>query len=197
MSPDVPASVKACLLHRARRAGEDFELVLVRYGCERFLWRLGMSPWKEHCVLKGAGLFSLWLRDPYRATRDLDFLAFGAATEERVRERVRELVRDVCLVPCPEDGLVFDLHSIQVMPIRAEEEYAGQRVVLRASLGAPGSASRWISDSATPWCPHPRRRSTRPSWLAWRRPGSGCTRGRRALRRSSRPWSTSAAATVA
>ncbi|MDP2958177.1 MAG: nucleotidyl transferase AbiEii/AbiGii toxin family protein [Longimicrobiales bacterium] len=40
MSPDVPASVKARLLNEAKRQGEGFELFLVRYACERFLYRL-------------------------------------------------------------------------------------------------------------------------------------------------------------
>jgi hypothetical protein len=49
MSPDVPASVKARLLNEAKRQGEGFELFLVRYACERFLYRLGASRLREQC----------------------------------------------------------------------------------------------------------------------------------------------------
>ena len=78
MSPNVPASIKARLLNKAKVKGEEFELFLVRYACERFLYRLGASLLRERCVLKGAGLLTLWMNDPYRATRDLDLLAFGS-----------------------------------------------------------------------------------------------------------------------
>ena len=68
MSPDIAASIKARLLNRARETGEEFELFLVRYACERFLYRLGTSALRERCILKGAGLLVLWMDDPYRAT---------------------------------------------------------------------------------------------------------------------------------
>lgn len=77
MSPDVAASIRARLLNRAKQVHEEFELFLVRYASERFLYRLGASALRERCILKGAGLLTLWMDDPYRATRDLDFLADG------------------------------------------------------------------------------------------------------------------------
>lgn len=43
MSRNVPASIRAQLLNRAKANDEDFQLVLVRYACERFLYRLGES----------------------------------------------------------------------------------------------------------------------------------------------------------
>jgi hypothetical protein len=128
---DVTASIKARLLNRARQEDGEFELFLVRYACERFLYRLGASSLRENCILKGAGLLTVWMDDPYRATRDVDLLAFGASDEASIRE----IVKTVCAVPCPEDGLVFDLESPSILPIRAEEEYQGQRAVLRAWLG--------------------------------------------------------------
>jgi predicted nucleotidyltransferase component of viral defense system len=131
MSPDIAASVKARLLARAKQRGEEFELFLVRYACERFLYRLGASAFRDRCVLKGAGLLTLWMGDPYRATRDVDLLAFGPTDAASVRE----VVATICSVPCPADGLTFDLDSLDVSPIRVEDEYQGQRAVLRAHLG--------------------------------------------------------------
>ena len=69
----------------------------------------------------------------YRATRHVDLLAFGAGDPDEAS--MREIVKTVCAVPCPEDGLVFDLESPSILPVRAEEEYQGQRAVLRAWLG--------------------------------------------------------------
>jgi hypothetical protein len=131
MSPDVAASIKARLLAQARQKGEAFELYLVRYTCERFLYRLGVSPLRDRCILKGAGLLSIWMADPYRSTRDVDLLGLGPSDEESVRATIET----ICAEPCPEDGLRFDMGSLEVSPIREEQEYQGQRAVMLAHLG--------------------------------------------------------------
>jgi len=131
MSPDVPASIRARLLAKAKRRGEEFELFLVRYAIERFLYRLGASPLRERCVVKGAALLTLWLEDPYRATRDVDLLAFGPDDEAAVRS----IVETVAAVPCPEDGLVFDTGELRISPIREADPYGGHRAVFLATLG--------------------------------------------------------------
>jgi len=131
MSPDIAASVRARLLRRAKESGESFELYLVRYACERFLYRLGVSPLAGRCVLKGAGLLAVWMQDPYRATRDVDLLASGASDEAAIREAVET----ICRVPCPEDGVVFGLERLAISPIRPEQMYSGQRAVFTATLG--------------------------------------------------------------
>lgn len=72
----------------------------------------------------------MWLPDPYRATRDVDVLASGAADDEAIRS----LVTEICAVPCPEDGLRFDLSELVVETIRPDEEYSGKRARFRAFL---------------------------------------------------------------
>jgi len=85
MSPDVAASVRDRLLDQARKRGEEFERTLVRFAGERLLFRLGGCAARERCLLKGASLLAVWLPDPYRATRDVDILASGAADDEAIR----------------------------------------------------------------------------------------------------------------
>ena len=131
MSPDVAASVRARLLNRAKDRGEEFELSLVRFAAERFLYRLGKSAARDRCLVKGAAMLSVWLPDPYRMTRDVDLLAFGAADDAAIRE----LINEICAVPCPEDGLVVDLSDLVIETIRPEEEYSGKRARFRAFLG--------------------------------------------------------------
>lgn len=132
MSPDVAASVKARLLARSKETGEEFERTLSRFAAERLLYRLGASPARDRCVLKGASLLAVWLPDPYRATRDVDVLLSGQTSDEAIRA----LVKEVCAVECAEDGLRFDLSQLTVEAIRAEDEYAGKRVRFRALLGS-------------------------------------------------------------
>lgn len=56
-------STRDRLLALAREQGEDFQLVLIRYGLERLLYRLSHSPHHDRFVLKGAMLFMLWSRN--------------------------------------------------------------------------------------------------------------------------------------
>jgi hypothetical protein len=131
MSPEVAASVRARLLNQARQSGEEFERTLVRFAAERLLYRLGACAARDRCLLKGASLLAVWLPDPYRATRDVDVLASGAADDAAIRA----LVAQICDVSCPEDGLRFDLTELVIETIRPEEEYSGNRARFRAFLG--------------------------------------------------------------
>ena len=60
MSAGRVASIHARLLNLAKENGEDFNLVLNRYGLERWLYRLSISEARERLWLKGALLFALW-----------------------------------------------------------------------------------------------------------------------------------------
>ena len=131
MSPDIQASIKARLLNKVKETGNEFELFLVRYANERFLYRLGASAMRDRCILKGAGLLTLWMGEPYRSTRDVDLLAMGQSNPSTIKN----IVKVICSTPCPEDGLAFDLDTLDISPIREEDEYQGQRAVLSAYLG--------------------------------------------------------------
>jgi len=131
MSPDVAASVRARLLNRAKASGEEFELALARFAAERLLFRLGACGARDRCILKGASLLSVWLHEPYRATRDVDVLLSGDADNTAIRS----LLREVCAVVCPEDAIRFDLSGLIVEDIRADEEYVGKRARFQAFLG--------------------------------------------------------------
>jgi hypothetical protein len=131
MSLNVAASVRARLLAQAKKSGEEFELTLTRFAAERLLFRLGASAARDRCLLKGASLLTVWLPNPYRATRDVDILASGPADDQAMRA----LVTEICAVPCPEDGLQFDLSELKIETIRPEEEYSGKRARFRAFLG--------------------------------------------------------------
>ncbi len=77
-SKNISASVKARLQNVAATRGEDFNLLLLRYGIERLLFRLSQSPHADRFLLKGAMLFVVWDEKTHRPTRDLDLLGFGS-----------------------------------------------------------------------------------------------------------------------
>ena len=128
---NLAASVHARLSNRRTSTGEDYNVLLVRFTLERLLYRLSRSSHREQFVLKGAMLFALWEPEMHRATRDLDLLGFGRSTPERLADIFREL----CNLEVEADGVDFDSRSVRCEDIRAQDEYAGIRVKLRATVG--------------------------------------------------------------
>ena len=128
---DLAASVRQRLLDISRRTKTDANLIWTRYAVERLLYRLASSEHASEFVLKGAMLFTVWTREPYRPTLDLDLLGFG----EDSAERVASVFRRLCGTEVEPDGLVFNADSVRVEPTRGDLEYGGQRVALVAYLG--------------------------------------------------------------
>jgi hypothetical protein len=128
---NLAASVRQRLLNHAHAEGRSFDLVLTRYGVERLLYRLSISPHRNDFVLKGAMLFQAWTEAPTRPTRDVDLLGRG----EESSSHLARVFREICaLAPEVEDGLVFDSASVRGAEIREKQEYGGVRLTLMAHL---------------------------------------------------------------
>ncbi len=127
---NMAASIKQRLLDRSRIRKEDVQLLLIRYGLERFLYRLGCSDYRQRFILKGAMLFPYWEIDEHRPTRDIDLLGFG----ESAAAELAEVVREVLSLEIEDDGLQFDLNSISAEEIREDLEYGGVRIKFNAYL---------------------------------------------------------------
>lgn len=146
---NVAASVRERLYQLSQKRGEDFQLMLTRYGLERLLYRLGRSKYRDRFVLKGAMLFSLWGEEMYRATRDVDFLGFGDSSAQEMEK----VFRDLCAVSVEDDGLVFKAESVVAESIRDAMEYGGVRVTLEVRLEQariPIQADIGFGDAVTP-----------------------------------------------
>jgi predicted nucleotidyltransferase component of viral defense system len=126
---NVAASVRARLKNVSRDTGEEFELVLRRYGLERVLYRLSQSEHRESFILKGAVLFVVWSPRPHRPTRDLDLLGRLEADADQLAEIFRHLCR-----MAEADGLEFPEDAVRTQNLREEEEYGGVRVLFKARL---------------------------------------------------------------
>ena len=124
-------SVQVRLVAHAKAIGVDPNLVLTRYGVERFLYRLSRSPYAERFVLKGALLLMAWLGETLRPTRDADLLGFGDLSD---KELVR-ILREVCEFEVEPDATSFLPDSVHVEPIRVEDAYGGRRVTIKARVG--------------------------------------------------------------
>jgi hypothetical protein len=129
MSRNLAASVRARLKQRADATRQDFNLTLTRYGLERLLYRLSVSPHAANYLLKGALLFSLWYDQPHRPTRDADLLGFGPDDVDTAVSAFRE----ICQIEV-DDGIAFDAASVRGSVIRKEAGYGGVRIDLLAKL---------------------------------------------------------------
>jgi len=124
------ASVRARLTDKARSRGDDVQLFLLRFAIERLIYRLAQSKYRDDFILKGAMLFSLWAKIPYRSTGDLDLLGKG----DPAPERLISIFRELCTLSVPDDGLAYDPESVTAEETRPEDEYQGVRVELNATL---------------------------------------------------------------
>lgn len=131
---DSPAarSTRQRLLNRSRETGEDYNLLLTRFGIERLLYRLSCSSHANNFILKGAILFAAWTGRLYRPTRDLDLLGFGNPSAKHLVS----LFHSLCEVPVEDDGLRFDANTVKCEPIGDDQECSGMRVKLLAFLGS-------------------------------------------------------------
>src|SRR5690606_18114077 len=121
---NIPASIRERLHNLTKKDQSNFELLLTSFATERFLYRLGLSDYADRFVLKGARLMALWLAEPLRSTRDLDLLGYGESSPDSLLHAFRS----ICQTTAMPDGLIFDVDSIQVEPIRHQQEYDGQRI---------------------------------------------------------------------
>ena len=130
-SSNLVASVRQRLMNVSRDRGEDFQLVLTRFGLERLLYRLTQSSHAGQFVLKGAVLFQLWTGQPHRTTRDLELLGQGDPSINRLRQ----VFQDVCSLSVADDGLTFLTDAIRAEQIKEDDEYQGIRLRVDARLG--------------------------------------------------------------
>jgi hypothetical protein len=146
---NLPASVRQQLLTLSQQRKQPFDLVLVRYGIERLLYRLSRSPHADRLVLKGAMLFAVWSEAMHRPTRDVDFLGFGSAD----RDGLKAVFVELCQLEVEPDGLSYLSESVRAESIRDEEAYPGTRITLEARLEnvrIPVQADIGFGDAITP-----------------------------------------------
>lgn len=128
---NLAASVRQRLLNVARRTGEDYNALLVRFTTERLLFRISRSTHADDFLLKGAWLFYAWDLER-RATRDVDFLGFGESSPDAVEALFREILG----TEVEPDGVTFDVDTLRVAQTRDGAAYPGERIRVEARLGA-------------------------------------------------------------
>jgi predicted nucleotidyltransferase component of viral defense system len=128
---NIGASVRAQLLNIARKSGQDYNRVLIRYAQERLLYRFSVSHYRTNFILKGALLFLTYDMPDHRPTKDIDFLGHGVTNEI---DGIKSVIEEVTAIVV-EDGVTFDHSTIVVESIAEQTAYGGLRVSIRCSVG--------------------------------------------------------------
>jgi predicted nucleotidyltransferase component of viral defense system len=101
--------IKAKLRNLAVNSKKPFDYILTHYFIERLLYRLSVSPYARHFVLKGGLLLQIVFDQHARATRDIDLLAVQISNQA---DELHQVFTDICSIQS-DDGIVFDTDSIQ------------------------------------------------------------------------------------
>ena len=118
-------SVKAKLKNFAKETGHTFQEALTYYGLERTIYRISVSQYAEHFVLKGGiFLYAFFQRDYERATTDVDLLARKISNSA---DEMKAVFQNILSIEA-EDALVFDTEAITVENITEFKYYHGLHV---------------------------------------------------------------------
>jgi len=148
MAVNKVASIRQRLLNLARERRENFDFVLKQYVIQRLLYRLSISDYQEQFLLKGAMLFLIWTGDLHRPTKDIDLLGFGKNDVDVLEKEFKA----ICAVEA-DDGLVFDIESLNGAQIKEDALYQGVRIVGHALLDSAKIAFQvdiGFGDAVTP-----------------------------------------------
>ena len=144
-------SVKERLLNLKNSKGYPYMYLLSRYLCERLLFRIANSPYRNHFLLKGGSLLYAYEGLEYRPTIDLDFLAEKL---NRDRDYLIGIFAEILAIPCLEDGVTFDPDTLSAESIAVDKKYPGTRLLFTAHLDSivhPMSIDIGFGDVVTPY----------------------------------------------
>lgn len=144
-------SVRTRLLNLMNETGYKYMYLLSRYFNERFLYRVSVSQYKDNFLLKGGSLLYALRGLEARPTVDIDFMANNIS---RSRDTLTDVFKDILSIKCDEDGVTFDVDSIQTEPIAVEKKYPGTRFHFVAHMDTilqPMSIDIGFGDVVTPY----------------------------------------------
>lgn len=129
--PNKAASVLTKLKTLAVKEQVGFNLLVTRYVQGRFLYRLSLSPYVKHFILKGGLLLFAWSGLETRPTRDMDVLVENMQNDAA---QIAAVFKDICLIDV-NDGVKYHENTVDVKPIQEEDKYMGLRVKFIAMIG--------------------------------------------------------------
>ncbi|MHA1719420.1 MAG: nucleotidyl transferase AbiEii/AbiGii toxin family protein [Promethearchaeota archaeon] len=96
---------------------------------EKFLYRLSISKYKTHLILKGGVL--LYCEDfDIRQTTDIDFLGYELPNN---KSRIKSIIQEICEIP-NNDSIIFHGDRISIQDTMIAQEYGGLKVKIPFSF---------------------------------------------------------------
>lgn len=124
-------SVRTRLANLMNETGYKYMYLLTRYFNERLLYRVSVSQYKDHFLLKGGSLLYALNGLETRPTVDVDFMADKIG---RDRKTLTEIFSQIVAIDCDEDGVLFDPKSIKTESITVDKKYPGLRFYVTAHM---------------------------------------------------------------
>ena len=128
---EVAKSMRQRLLNLAKLKQIDYNMLLIRYFHERFLYRLSLSPYRNSFYLKGGALLYALAKQYPRPTIDIDLLGIKIKNDQI---NLLNIFTDICRIEFPDDGVIFDYQSIKTSDINVRQKDHGIRISLVAYL---------------------------------------------------------------
>jgi len=123
---------------------------LTRHALESFLDRLTQTEHAEDFVLKGGILLAAY--GARRPTKDVDAEAISSSV---TAGNIAQIVSDIAALEA-DDGVEFDLGSLNIQEIREEADYPGLRVRVPISIGTFSGKVLWDISTGDPIVPTPK-----------------------------------------
>lgn len=128
----IQESIKARLKNRAMKEQRTFQEVLTIYGLERMLYRLSISEYSKHYVLKGGVLlYAMYNGEFMRGTADVDLLGQFLSND---LDTIKNSFIDIFKTPCEEDGISFDISSLKAIRKSEFKKYPGINISIDGYL---------------------------------------------------------------
>jgi predicted nucleotidyltransferase component of viral defense system len=125
------ASIRARLGNLAKKENLSFQLIILRFLHERFLYRLSVSRFSGNFLLKGGALLYALEGSKTRSTLDIDFLGRNIANNS---ETIKEAITEICAFNYPNDCVWFNTTSIESLIISDHDKYNGIRLFIESGF---------------------------------------------------------------
>lgn len=125
------ASVKERLKNLSVASGKTLQELLIAYALERTIYRIAISNYKEHFILKG-GIFLYALEDGNfsRATSDIDLLAQNISNQNSA---IKSAFIDIFSIET-DDPLTYNLQTLTIKNITELKKYHGLNISIISYL---------------------------------------------------------------
>lgn len=118
------------LLMYSRKYNVNHQMILIRFFHERLLFRVSVSAYKNHLLLKGGNLLYSIQGNTARPTVDIDFSGNKISNDI---EEIKKMFLQILTIES-NDGVIFNTETLNVSEINEQNQYTGVRVKVIAQL---------------------------------------------------------------